>query len=140
MTNPNSRVYFVEAVGLGLVKIGYSVDIPNRMKGIRTGELDGSLSGIELRLIGTITGDKFGEHIIHRHFAVFRVRGEWFDADAARPFIEDICKMTDEQVNAWFDYHRRKEQPTGDMLRRQLLNREDRRIKRERQARSRKAA
>lgn len=71
------HVYFIEAEGTGLVKIGVANCAYARMK-----SLD-QMSAVPLRLLGSVTTDKLGalEKELHGRFAAHRVRGEWFKAD-----------------------------------------------------------
>ena len=79
------RVYFIEGPG-GLVKIGTSLGVADRLKALQTG------SPTPLRLIGDITGDTTTERQIHKHFAKYRRHGEWF---ACLPQIKTLLKEID---------------------------------------------
>lgn len=68
----NSQVYFVRVKGTEKVKIGYSVSINKRMSGLATGHPD------ELELIATVSGGNDAESRLHRRFAQYRIRGEWY--------------------------------------------------------------
>jgi hypothetical protein len=65
-------VYYIEAEGLNLVKIGYSIEPLVRMTVLQ------EQSPVTLRLLYTCTGDRKLEHELHRRFAEHRHRGEWF--------------------------------------------------------------
>ncbi len=67
-------VYFLEATGTGLVKIGKATGDPkSRVAWLQTG------SAAELRLLHWIEGrNKGDEAALHRRFKHLRVRGEWF--------------------------------------------------------------
>lgn len=68
-----SGVYFIEAVGTGLVKIGFSRNVKRRMEYLRT------TCPHELRPLLLLTdGSPALEAELHRQFAHCRVRGEWF--------------------------------------------------------------
>jgi Meiotically up-regulated gene 113 len=67
-----SLVYFVEAVGLDLIKIGHSRDIGKRMRRLSTG------CPAPMRLLGTMPGGEKIERHYHERLAAFRVHGEWF--------------------------------------------------------------
>ena len=78
-----------------------------RLPVIRSYELDGALVGTELFVIGSVVGDAFDETTLHKHFWCAHVRGEWFQADAIRPYVDDILQLGDENVASWFAWHRR---------------------------------
>lgn len=67
-----SRVYFIEAVGLGLVKIGYTADLTERLRKLAPG------CPAPLRLLGTVPGGLEIERHYHERLAACRTRGEWF--------------------------------------------------------------
>lgn len=130
------RIYFINAPELDLMKIGWSTNIADRLRAIRSSELGGELRDTELVLVGSIPGDCFGEHVLHRHFACARVQGEWFQSDAIRHFVDDIVTMTDEQVAAWFDWHRRKHNGSDKPSAKQLRHWEEVESRRARRRRS----
>lgn len=66
------RVYFVEAVGLDLIKIGVASDVDARFSALQSG------SPVPLRLLGTVPGDRKLERLFHGLFAAHRTHGEWF--------------------------------------------------------------
>lgn len=66
-----SVVYFVRRGGDGAVKIGYTVNLKSRMSGIATG------SG-PLEVLATLPGGEVIESLFHKHFAEYRLHGEWF--------------------------------------------------------------
>ena len=66
-------VYFIHAVDLGMIKIGYSGNHPDdRFRAIQ------ATSPVRLVLAGYIDGDLDLEHRIHHHFREYRAHGEWF--------------------------------------------------------------
>lgn len=64
-------VYFVR--GCGLIKIGYSSDIDNRLQGLFTD------SPAPLKLLATIPGGREVESAWHRRLKQSRAHGEWFE-------------------------------------------------------------
>jgi hypothetical protein len=66
-----SVVYFIQAAN-GLIKIGTTKDIRDRLYGLRNS------SPVSLRLVGLIAADEAEEQALHRRFASFRAHGEWF--------------------------------------------------------------
>jgi hypothetical protein len=71
------RVYFMQAIGSGLIKIGCSTDQNVRLKQI------GGVASEKLVLLGTIDGDHATEASLHCKFAHIRKHGEWFEPDAS---------------------------------------------------------
>lgn len=68
-----SGIYFIECTGHGLVKIGWSENVPRRLKQLQAG------CPFVLRIVGFMPG--FGskdESVLHYHLQRDRVRGEWF--------------------------------------------------------------
>lgn len=66
-------VYFIEAVGAGLVKIGFTDGNPeDRLKQLQTG------CPHALRLRAAMHGDLNREKAMHQQFAHLRESGEWF--------------------------------------------------------------
>lgn len=66
------RVYFVEAVGLDLIKIGHSIDLMKRLVSLLTS------SPARLFVIGSIPGGRQKEREIHVALHAHRSHGEWF--------------------------------------------------------------
>jgi hypothetical protein len=68
------RVYFIEAVGTGTVKIGYTEGDPeDRLKQLQTGCPN------QLRVAAWMAGRQEDEAELHKLFARHRVNGEWFN-------------------------------------------------------------
>lgn len=65
-------VYFAEAVGLNLIKIGVAADVAKRLEGLRTG------CPVPIKLLGTMPGDVEIERFLHQDLAPHRTHGEWF--------------------------------------------------------------
>jgi len=74
-------VYFFEAVGLDLVKIGTSTNPHGRLADLE------SSSPVPLRLLRTIAGGVPLERDLHHRFRAHRVRGEWFRLAPISPEI-----------------------------------------------------
>lgn len=66
------RVYFIEAVGLDLIKIGFALRLSERIAELQTA------SPVPLRLLGSVLGGRDLERFYHDCFADQRVKGEWF--------------------------------------------------------------
>lgn len=88
-------IYFVQQDVTLAVKIGYTDDLETlkrRVKSLRTS------SPYRLRLVHLWEGDIYRERALHRHFAAYRLRGEWFrPCEAIADFIGH-CKE-------WQDRH-----------------------------------
>ena len=91
------RVYVIEAVGTGLVKIGRT----DRCSQDRLKELQAT-SPHKLRVLFTMRGDDTTERELHERFAEHRVRGQWFErrgaldewvTDAAAAYEELIAEI-----------------------------------------------
>lgn len=67
-----SKIYFIEAVGLDLIKIGYTIDPVKRFMGMLT------MCPVPLSLLGSIWGGPQRELVIHEQLAEHRTHGEWF--------------------------------------------------------------
>lgn len=79
------HVYFIEAEGLGRVKIGCADNAKRRLAELQTG------SPVRLILRGVIPNDDahhFEDHF-HRHYAADRLIGEWFNLT---PEIEELIQ------------------------------------------------
>ena len=83
-TTTMPSVYFIQSGEGGPIKIGKSISVKSRLSSLRTA------SGTELRLMGTIAPGGPTEAEMHRRFACFRLRREWFTpADELLKFIAD---------------------------------------------------
>ena len=82
------KVYFIEAVGLDLVKIGFARDVAQRLTDLQCG------SPVALRLLGTIPGGLGMELFFHKDLAEYRVRGEWFAlSDRLKKYIANADRL-----------------------------------------------
>ncbi len=66
-------VYFIEAPELNRVKIGVASNPERRFMNLSVG------SPVELRIAGVFFGSLYLEQYLHKKFAQFHVRGEWFE-------------------------------------------------------------
>lgn len=85
------NVYFIEAIGLNLIKIGVATSVSKRLSSLQ------SSSPAELLLRGVIKYGTSGlERLLHKHFSDQRHHGEWFRIDnRMRMLLEDpegYCK------------------------------------------------
>lgn len=81
-----SVVYFVEAVGLGMVKIGWTLRIKTRLRTLQCA------SPSTLRLVGVAPGGHKDERVLHKMLRRHRVRGEWFTFDSEIDHLIDRLK------------------------------------------------
>ncbi len=68
-------VYFVEALGLDMVKIGAARDVDRRLRQLQVG------CPVELKLLAQTSGGEIAEVALHRRFEKSHVRGDWFRKD-----------------------------------------------------------
>lgn len=79
----------IQAGHCGLIKIGMSEDPDRRLGELQVG------SDQPLRLVAVIPG--VSESMLHRHFAPYRVHGEWFEpAEPLVKFVEWLYRDADE--------------------------------------------
>lgn len=67
------RIYFIKSARSKAIKIGTSIDVRLRVQSIQAG-----MPMQRLVLLAEIPGDERYEHVLHRHFAEYRIKGEWF--------------------------------------------------------------
>ncbi len=91
-------VYFIEAIGAGVIKIGISQNPEARLRSLQTA------SPTPLRLIVAVYGTANLERRLHRKFSPMRRNGEWFaDCQEIRAEIERFtskANSNDAQGNA----------------------------------------
>lgn len=82
--NHTQSVYFISN-GMGHVKIGVATDVESRFYGLQVA------NATELELIAVIPGGYGLEGRIHRLFAQWRIRGEWFDlVPEIKDYLRDL--------------------------------------------------
>lgn len=84
-------VYFIQSGEGRPIKIGYSFDVPGRLKSMQAENPD------TLILLGTMLGDTLMERSVQEHFAAHQIRGQWF-----RPHPDIILFATDTAAQAAF--------------------------------------
>lgn len=70
MTENRAITYYLQAESGGPIKIGFSVQLSNRLRDLTIG------SPVKLRIVGVEFGDV--EAVRHNEFARYRLHGEWF--------------------------------------------------------------
>lgn len=82
-------VYFVQQSHDGPIKVGWSRNIPRRMRQLQTAQ------GQPLRLLGHIeTQDASLEKVFQERLSKHHLQGEWFEGTSA--VLEAICSLIDE--------------------------------------------
>lgn len=82
-----STVYFLEAPGCGVVKIGKTSDLKKRLTALNT------MSPVKLNLLLDLEYDEEFETRIHQHLQAFRSHGEWFYAcNEVKKFIRGCAE------------------------------------------------
>jgi hypothetical protein len=76
-------VYIIQAIGTARVKLGYSIEPEKRLRELQTG------SPYELALLSKWRARPATERRLHREFAEYRVKGEWFELP--RQLIERLA-------------------------------------------------
>lgn len=81
------RVYFIQAIEGGPIKIGMSQNPERRLADLQVG------SPVRLRIIGVAVGGQQREAALHRRLAKHRVHGEWFaDAPEVMAAIAEVLR------------------------------------------------
>lgn len=73
------------------VKIGVSKNVPERLKQLQTSR------SMELRVIHVFNGNL--EKELHKQFADYRLKGEWFSAEPVEAYLKEV---TNSLVGLWF--------------------------------------
>lgn len=79
-------VYFLEAEGTDLVKIGYATNAARRLSG------HAAACPVPLKVLGTTLGGRSKEAEFHELLSDYRHHGEWFRKS---PFLETIVAALD---------------------------------------------
>lgn len=85
LENEHSSVYFVRRPD-GLVKIGYSTNLKQRLSALKT-------EHGEVELLASLPGHRQAERYIHSRFRVESVGGEWFAPTAALYRFIDALRL-----------------------------------------------
>ena len=105
-------VYFVEAEGTDMVKIGYARNLRARLSGLSVG------SPHRLILLGTLPGGADLEAELHERLAEHRVNGEWFRrSPAVNAVIATTNKPSLPNANEAADARRLRNQRTRETRR-----------------------
>jgi Meiotically up-regulated gene 113 len=72
MAHRGSNIYVVKRPDRRLVKIGVTDNVHRRVKSLQTA------AGCELELLLSFPGEREDEQLLHKEFAEYRQRGEWF--------------------------------------------------------------
>lgn len=80
-----SIVYFIRCNAGGLIKIGYTTDLPARVASL------GHANAVGVSLLASADGGVVAESRLHTMFREYRVRGEWFRPSA--PLLDFIANV-----------------------------------------------
>lgn len=80
-------LYFIQARGTGLIKIGRSKTPSRRLKTLQTGNAS------ELRLVATLEGLGWRERDLHEELKEWRVSGEWFEYECVGSIPVEIYEL-----------------------------------------------
>jgi hypothetical protein len=84
LPRPGEVVYLAEATGSGLVKIGWSRHVKDRIKNhCHSGARPADVAGRQVVLVASRPGTHHDERTLHDRFAALRVSGEWFQDEPA---------------------------------------------------------
>lgn len=67
-----SQVYFLRQIGTDRIKIGYSCNMNGRISALNTSMPE------KLELLATVSGARDAEARLHKRFARYRIKGEWY--------------------------------------------------------------
>ena len=93
-------VYFVGQAEAGPVKIGFTTELPNRLRGLQNS------CPVPIKLLAAVHGDRARELEYHRQFKADRLHGEWFTRSEAiiaelveirwvKPLVENIHRFAE---------------------------------------------
>ncbi len=85
VTEGVAEIYFIQAGDGGPIKIGISSSALARMQVMQ------SDNHADLKLLHIERGTMKEEHAFHKRFAVYRIRGEWFEP--AESLLEEIKRL-----------------------------------------------
>ena len=69
------NIYFIQSGENGPIKIGFSMDVEDRINRLATSRAD------DLILLASMSGDMQKERALHKRFADCHIRREWFNPD-----------------------------------------------------------
>lgn len=85
-----SSIYVIKATGTNLVKLGFSTNVPKRLKSLQTA------CPYDLEVLATWPGIKANEKALHLKFAQYRRSGEWFEVGDWLPvLLREIATLDD---------------------------------------------
>lgn len=90
-------IYFIRGVGAAPVKVGFSIDVRQRMRELRTG------NPYPLELLFVVPADRSLETTFHRELRGDRMEGEWFSGPRIERLMIRVAAAT-EDMFLEFDY------------------------------------
>lgn len=83
-------IYFILSSEINAVKIGFTTNVEQRLSVLQTG------SPHELKLVKVISGSPRKEKQLHKKFAEYNIRGEWFHwNDVIKNYVETLTPYKD---------------------------------------------
>ena len=98
---PANHVYLIGELDTSVAKIGHSRSIALRLATIQ------AMSPVRLHVLAVAYGNRPIESALHKHFAAFRIHGEWFDfgdIDRVSAFLAAVEEMERERAARWGTY------------------------------------
>lgn len=90
MSETIGSLYFIEAEGTGLAKIGFSVDVRSRLHTMQ------SASPVKLVLLGAVGSTAGAEKALHAAHKAQRIRGEWYPLEYAMGIYDDLGEICED--------------------------------------------
>lgn len=80
-------IYFAQAEASGLVKIGFALDVRDRIYSLAVG------SPVRVELLGALPALRAAEKALHRALRPKRIKGEWYSAEFAMGVYDDLAEL-----------------------------------------------
>ena len=89
-------IYFANAAGSGLTKIGFATNVKDRLYALNVG------SPVLVKMVGRIPATRGAEKALHAVLAAHRVKGEWYPETFAFGVYDDLGEIVaDVGVSQW---------------------------------------
>ncbi len=90
-------IYFANAAGSGLTKIGFALDVRDRLHGLNVG------SPVKITLVSQVLATRAAEKALHQVLKAHRVKGEWYDENLAYSVLDGLGEILAETGVAQWD-------------------------------------
>lgn len=90
-------IYFANAPDTGLTKIGFALNVRDRLYAINVG------SPVKVELVGSMPATRAAEKALHTVLKAHRVRGEWYDQRFALCVLDDLGEIVGEVGSSTWD-------------------------------------